>query len=58
MRGMANRETAKLVMEGWLVHYNYLRPHLGLGKKTPAEAAKIKVTFRNWADVVRMEGTL
>lgn len=56
MRGMANRETAKLVMGGWLVHYNYLRPHMGLFKKTPAQAAKIKAPFRNWADVVRMGG--
>lgn len=55
MRGMANRETAKLIMEGWLVHYNYLRPHMGLGKRTPAEAAGIIVPFKTWAEVVRME---
>ena len=55
MRGMANRETAKLVMEGWLVHYNYLRPHQGLGGRTPAQAARVSVPFKTWADVVRME---
>lgn len=55
MRGMANRETARLVMEGWLVHYNYLRPHQGLGKRTPAQAARVSVPFKTWADVVRME---
>jgi transposase-like protein len=30
MRGMANRETAKLVTDGWLVHYNFMRPHESL----------------------------
>lgn len=53
MRGMANRETATLIMEGWLFHYNYLRPHQGLKNKTPAQAAGIEVPFRNWIDIVR-----
>lgn len=53
MRGLANRNTAQLVMGGWTVHYNYFRPHLGLRGKTPAEAAGVTSPFRSWADVVR-----
>lgn len=57
MRSLANRESAKLVLDGWLVHYNFFRPHLGLSKKTPAEAAGVKeLPFRNWVEVVREEG--
>ncbi|MBI2856472.1 MAG: IS1/IS6 family transposase [Chloroflexi bacterium] len=53
MRALANRESARLVMEGWLVHYNFFRPHSGLGGKTPAEAAGVKsAPFKTWADVV------
>ncbi len=52
MRGLANRNTAQLVMDGWAVHYNFFRPHMGLGGKTPAEAAGVKSPFRSWADVV------
>ena len=52
MRGMQNRETAKLIVEGWLVHYNFFRPHEALGGRTPAQAAGISFPFRNWAEVV------
>ncbi|MBI2856210.1 MAG: IS6 family transposase [Chloroflexi bacterium] len=55
MRGMTNMETAKLVMEGWLVHYNYLRPHEGLGGETPGRVARVKVPFRTWTDIVKLE---
>ncbi|MCH8910300.1 MAG: IS6 family transposase [Chloroflexi bacterium] len=54
MRGMADHESAKLITDGWLIYYNYLRGHEGLGGETPARAARIKAPFKNWADVVRM----
>ena len=53
MRGMKKRETAKLITDGWLVHYNFFRPHEALGNKTPAQKAGIRFPFRNWVDVVR-----
>ncbi len=56
MRGMKREDTAKLIMDGWLVHYNFFRPHESLGHKTPAEKAKIKFPFSNWADVVKKGG--
>lgn len=51
MRGLKDTETAKLFTDGWLVHYNFLRPHETL-RKTPAEAAGIKFDYRNWQDIV------
>lgn len=54
MRGFKNIKTAKLILDGWLVHYNFFRPHETLKGKTPAEKAGIKFPhFRNWMDVVR-----
>jgi hypothetical protein len=53
MRGLKNIETAKDFIEGWLVHYNYLRPHTSLDDKTPAEAADIDYPYKNWADITR-----
>lgn len=53
MRGLKKRETAKLITDGWLVHYNFFRPHGALGDKTPAQKAGIKFPFRDWLDVVR-----
>jgi len=52
MRGMRNKETAKLITDGWLVHYNFFRPHEALNNKTPAEAAKSTFKHKGWQDVV------
>ena len=53
MRGLKNIETAHDFVEGWLVHYNYLRPHTALNDKTPAEVAGIDFPYKNWADITR-----
>lgn len=53
MRGLKNRETAKLIMDGWLIHYNFFRPHESLKDKTPAQKAGIKLPFKNWLEVVQ-----
>lgn len=53
MRSFLVRGTARKVLDGWLVHYNFFRPHLSLGGKTPAEAAGAISPFKNWEDVVK-----
>ena len=53
MKGLKTRKSARLILDGWLVFYNFLRTHEGLGGKTPAEKAQIKSPFRNWLDIVR-----
>ena len=55
MRGLKSPETAHFLIKGWLVFYNYFRPHEGLDGKTPAEAARVKLPFRNWLDVAKSE---
>jgi transposase-like protein len=52
MRGLKNIESAIEFTDGWLVHYNFLRPHSALDDKTPAEEAGLKSPYKNWADVV------
>ena len=51
MRGLKSLETAKFFTDGWLVHYNFLRPHDSLNDKTPAEASGIKFPYENWFDI-------
>ncbi len=53
MRGLKNLESALAFIAGWLVHYNYLRPHTALNDKTPAEMAGIDFPYENWADITR-----
>ena len=36
---------------GWLVYYNFFRPHMSLNDRTPASIAGIMFPFRNWKDI-------
>jgi len=51
MRGLHTPESARLFMDGWLVHYNFFRPHMSLKDRTPASVAGIRFPYRNWKDV-------
>jgi len=51
MRGLKTMETARLFLDGWLIHYNFFRPHMSLKDKTPAMEAECKFPFRNWKDI-------
>ena len=53
MRGLKSMKTARLLLDGWLVHYNFFRPHESLKGKTPAQVAGIKFPYSNWLGVVR-----
>ena len=48
MRGLHTMESARLFMDGWLVHYNFFRPHMSLKARTPASVAGIRFPHRNW----------
>jgi len=52
MRGLKSIETAQALLDGWLVHYNYFRPHESLNDKTPAEVAGVKFPYKDWPDVI------
>jgi len=52
IRRMKNRETSKLIMEGWLVHYNFFRPQEALNNKTPGELAKATFPYKSWQELV------
>ena len=53
MRGMKTPESARLILDGWLIYYNFFRPHESLKDKTPAEVASIQFPYKNWLDVVQ-----
>jgi putative transposase len=56
MRGMDKSETHQIILEGFILNYNYLRPHESLKGKTPAEAAKIATfPYKSWLDVIKSE---
>lgn len=51
--GFKSLDTARLIIDGFVIHYNFFRPHMSLGNKTPAEVAKIKAPAKNWTELVR-----
>jgi transposase-like protein len=51
MRGLKSFESTKLLLEGYAVHYNCVRPHQSLGGKTPAQAARMEVPS-NWRGLI------
>ncbi len=51
MRALKNRDTLEKFTDGWLVHYNFLRPHESLDGKTPAQAAGLNYPCKNWTDI-------
>lgn len=53
MRGLKSTGSAIQFMDGFLVYYNYLRPHESLEGKTPAEAGKVDYPSKSWMDITR-----
>jgi putative transposase len=51
MRGLKSFESTKLLLEGYSVHYNCVRPHQSLGGKTPAQATRMNVP-NNWKGLI------
>jgi putative transposase len=54
MRGLKSVESANQFIDGFLIFYNYLRPHESLDGKTPAEKAKVKYSAKTWVDIARL----
>ena len=55
MRGIKDTKTAKLLLNGWLVHYNFFCPQSALGDHTPGEKAGILYPHKNWLEVVKSQ---
>lgn len=55
MRSFMRKGTAKIVMDGWLAHYNFFRPHSALEGKTPSQAAGAESPYKSWRDVIELD---
>lgn len=52
MRSLKTSETP--IIEGYRIFHNYVRPHMGLDGKTPAEVAGIEVRGDNkWLTLIQ-----
>jgi len=55
MRGMDRNTNFQLILDGFVFYYNYLRPHMGIGDKTPAQVAKADYPYKSWHDIVESQ---
>lgn len=51
MRGLKSYESTKAILEGFTIHYNYVRPHQSLNGKTPAQACRMNAP-NNWKHLI------
>jgi len=57
VRGFKNMDTARLLTQAWLVHYNFFKEHTTLGDVPPA--VRMGATpIKDWAEVVGQTKTL
>jgi hypothetical protein len=57
MRDLKSVDTANTILDGFIIHYNYFRPHETLSTSsnsvTPAEKADIKFPYADWEALIR-----
>ena len=46
LRGLDSRESGQNYLDGWTVDYNFIRPHLGLKGRTPADVVGASLPFK------------
>jgi transposase-like protein len=55
-RGLKEVEPSKAFVQGFKTYYNFIRPHMALGGKTPAEMAGINLELdgNKWAEIIKI----
>lgn len=58
MRDMKSDETAEELMNGLRTYYNFIRPHMSLEGRTPAEASglDLKLGENKWLSLIKKAG--
>jgi len=52
MRGLQRKDTP--ILKGYQIFHNFVRPHMGLTGKTPAEACGIEIRGKNkWMTLIQ-----
>jgi len=53
MRGLDDVETAQTMMDGLRIYYNFIRPHMALNGKTPAQKANVETEKAEWMSLIK-----
>jgi putative transposase len=55
MRGLKTIESMNEFLKGWVIHYNFFRPHLSLNDRTPAKVAGINFPYANCKELIEKQ---
>jgi hypothetical protein len=59
MRGSDEESTAQITMDGMRIYYNFIRPHMALNGRTPAQKARVMRTEEsNWKTLIRKSSNI
>lgn len=53
LRGFKSLESAEIILEGFIINYNFFRPHMTLDNTTPAQEAGVYLSFNTWEGLLR-----
>ena len=54
MRGLDHEDSAQTMLDGMRIYYNFIRPHMALNGKIPAEKSRITKLERNkWQSLIK-----
>jgi transposase-like protein len=53
LRAFKSVDTAKIILDGFVINYNFFRPHMTLKNTTPAQEAGTKLPFKTWEGLLR-----
>jgi hypothetical protein len=53
LRGFKSVDNAILILDGFIINYNFFRPHITLDNTTPAQEAGIDLPFDTWEGLLR-----
>ena len=53
---MDNYKSAQVMADGIIINYNFIRPHMGLDGKTPAEVAGLDLPLQGirWKELIKL----
>jgi len=56
MRGLGNNGSSEQIVDGFKIYYNFVRPHMGLNGRTPAEVANVPLRLgeNKWMSLIKM----
>ncbi len=52
LKSLKTLEAANIIIDGFVVDYDFLKPHMTMNSQTPAQACGLKPEFNNWVGLV------